>query len=1708
MNFILLTNFADANNPCQSDEIWCGGSTCASPTQNTFQGSDLICEVTQTQTITLNQNNWAALANYHFKELIINDAATLKFRSTSSITANSTYTRIGATAWAPSGFPKGGSGGDGGEKVGEKRTTHGGGGGAGGFVVVRGGFGAKADSSSKADGGSRGTPSLYAGARVRLFAEEIKINGTLSVNGYDGGNGGPGDMYNNVGWIHRTGGGGGAGGSGAGTIYLVANLIDGDGHIEAKGGNGGNGGGGWSNSDGGKAGGGGGAGAGGAGGQVFFVSQNYEQFNEENINVSGGKPGEPGTSKGNPGSPGEEGEFISPTLNCLPDNLESCGLQPKFNDADDISIKINSCNDGFDNNDDGFIDMNDEDCREVQEWDSYLWNNFPDYIQQDWYNRSAPNGTDLVCGDDVSLDLSSCLGESQVFDSCEYTNQGTPDGLEHHFTTHCMGYFLDNINTGGSGGCASYAPSYCIKNSDRDVQLSEPSSYHCVSKELNYESCTTYLDENNCDDFQNMCEPTYVSCSDFTVDNCPEQCEQFESQSDGALQDLGFIIPDGKYACFDNSRNYPDIDGGNNLVSYNNNFSWRGVQEFPGVIMRAYDTFFVSNYDEWYYCDAMGEELFGNRTIPERETLPTAESTLTPLCSVGLSRIIDGDVIDCLIHDEDGNASHNEAYCEALVEDQGANGYCASLNYNEYMNFNVDDPGSFVNECGYCKYYVNNEFMPFSQYFNENPDLFNPNNNWENTPGSGLIDSIFCKANPDECADGIPINPNMMCDEMHDELDYYYPGDSEKICSEQQYCNAGVLVDSYDDQGIYSCCLGQNSFCEDSADLTCSAMGGQVYNENQGEDCLGANTVSQDSQSCCLGIVVQSQFDLIGSLISGDPFVCYAHQDKNFMSECCGLYGGEDLCYNHDNPFRFTYDVLGEVFSLTGAPYHMISSFDSFDHGLNAYRYEAKPGDQGVFDFKTLTSSDNFPSVRGVFSIEGFDYLEFDLLTSNKNSLESFELTDNNNITWKFNFSDHLYKENHRWQRVKLNLNENIPNNFNKKIVQRPIINFVENSNVVFVIDRLFLSVKNPETHEIKNSQTMYCSGDWGEWIDNLDGPTTDRGFFSGAEPRNPDLQLIDYGKYRDACNNGMTTWWTGSACCGDDTHPELNTQGEYWIDTQGACWNGTAIMHDNTLANALSRNYATRSELERSILFHGDKTWICGKDPNNSELDVNFAFNNADILSTTFNDKLAENQFVTPFTIKGKWMCDPNNGWTGIEDINRMHILASFLLQEAKQTNNLEEFTLHCGDMMQTINIDVIDKEKLGAFCAIRLGQNLDFIQIKNQPTYDGNIIVGFESKNLTVDLTDYLNKTEMLGGFTVLVDEEINCENAPTNPTGDQFFTKCDTTSEYVTIYYNKPLKIALISGADLTETSFLGEIWNAFKNFFARIFNTQNNIETDIESSNPITQYFDLDEFSPHDESNNLYISKQGQKQIVAKAEILGNTQRIRADYINLTNNSNVQILADMINQKTQSNIALWSPHGYSQTIYTLTTKNNQLNFNELTSMLRLRDEGTPHNFGTLNACNNILFDDGTRNLASGEQIIIYTTNYSELCSIKTKPIKCYDGQVLHQNNTIITDTTQYYLTCLENLPQNFELQLNVDSDGKVIATGMAGGAPRLPGVHTQTYLEGTQITLEALPNQDFEFEGWFTDQGGLLSETENYEFQINDNLIIYARFTAIN
>ena len=1059
---------------------------------------------------------------------------------------------------------------------------------------------------------------------------------------------------------------------------------------------------------------------------------------------------------------------------------------------------------------------------------------------------------------------------------------------------------------------------------------------------------------------------------------CGDDLPSFQHDTMG---DLGFITPkddsnlEGFYACFDNAFNHPEELDDQDVSEPGNNYSWRAADNHAGIFMLAHENMFISNIDTWFYCNAMGVDYFDeNFSVEEGKTFPASDKFTNPQCLYTLG------TLGFFTTLEECEAEHAPEQCQSFLELTEGD-FPAVVCYDE--NHDLGASHEFREQCGehcFVKPSENDDWMTLEEFFLEVQDFddflqfYCEKFSYDVRICEGLIDGDDqdlvnqddC-ANPENCLNEA-FDTTDTCKEIHEDvLGYNYPdNDNMKFCDTQiEYCKNGYLFNSSDSaEKGGQCCIGQNAFCAPYEDI-CADIGGNTFNVDH-EICIG----DVIGENCCLGTVTLSPEEILSEYVSNQSYMCYKDTGRSFFKECCGALG----CFNEKTELYPSNGVLHN-YVMDGVALHSLLNYDDASAG----RFLLRVTNHQVleeYDGGSINLNNNLVFTLKGYDFSNFDYAHFDFATNKKERLGEFIFVDVNYNEWAFNLSDLFTADNMRWQHVVLDLNEGIKDDdFDETKVARVEFSFKgdEGKTISFLFDNLFLRAESSDNLQ-KNTKPMFCSGNWGTWIENLDGPT-DEGWFYGDLP-----ELSKYGPYKDACNGVISYAWTGTVCCGDDTLP--GNKGEFWIDKKGMCWNGTPILHDNTLANALSSNYREQEQNKKGLLFFSEEPILCEASPDEFD-DINFIFDGEDEKEEDFESRLEDAEKVEPFTIRGNWICQEDEGWVKLEDLNRVTLIASFLINQAIKKEYYESFNLHCADKNQAINYFDDNLGDVGSFCILRTGSNRNFIRTSPGETgVGGKTYAAFESKDILFPLEK--NLEEIFTIYPFLDDHNFDCSEVTSNPEADEFFSKCSSDENDFNLYYNRPLNIFLISD-DTVQTSFISEIWDNFVNFFRRLFgNTEDTVP------------FTLLNFTEYKHTEELYISKQGERSIIGKVEHIS-TQTIRIDYHNLT--TNVSFLAEMMKAKHPNANMLWVPQGNTQIIYSEIVGGG-IRFNELTSQLRLRSiDAAATWFEPEESCTIKDSSEVEREIFSKQTSRMYAENepIQEYCSNFEVEIECLNGEL---------------------------------------------------------------------------------------------------------------
>lgn len=492
--FLISVIFVNAVQPEDCNNaggIWCGSvasGKCVYPTIETPNGFG-------TETCTISENMQLIKTpsynsnNYQFKSLNVPVGKTLSFYYESTVVPPN----FPNSRWNPDNTPPTPSdilgldskflGGNFGLKGTPNGGGHGGDGGRGGNTSSYGELGRYASSPWKSDegpphcGGWGGFYQTRVGANIKIYSEQLTINGVINISGWPGNDGMNARCDDDVGY----GGGGGGGGSGAGTILIITTSFQGSGEIILNGGKGGNGGN--SNQEDGKQcedfgssadpGSGGGGGGGGAGGKIFTTEQTIPMTILNNIECKGGDGGIGGCKGwGEEGHDGEQGEKAPTGIGQECIEYVSTGTE---------TDTPNGCRDGKDNDFDNAIDFADTDCQ-VQDY-------CPNFTISALINGAASDGSDGCCGDDPAV----CYPTNSLpnFAPCNYNSQQLCDGQQH-----CKWESNACVQKTHQEYCEQFSQSSCPQNicqvqSGDYGYVTPDNKYLCYNNKSNFDGGTT-----------------------------------------------------------------------------------------------------------------------------------------------------------------------------------------------------------------------------------------------------------------------------------------------------------------------------------------------------------------------------------------------------------------------------------------------------------------------------------------------------------------------------------------------------------------------------------------------------------------------------------------------------------------------------------------------------------------------------------------------------------------------------------------------------------------------------------------------------------------------------------------------------------------------------------------------------------------------------------------------------------------------------------------------------------------------------------------------------------------------------------------------------------------------------------------------------------------------------------------------------------------
>jgi hypothetical protein len=430
---------------------------------------------------------------------------------------------------------------------------------------------------------------------------------------------------------------------------------------------------------------------------------------------------------------------------------------------------------------------------------------------------------------------------------------------------------------------------------------------------------------------------------------------------------------------------------------------------------------------------------------------------------------------------------------------------------------------------------------------------------------------------------------------------------------------------------------------------------------------------------------------------------------------------------------------------------------------------------------------------------------------------------------------------------------------------------------VVAIVNRLHLFAD--ETN-LANSQTMYCSGQFREWVSNLDGPNGPIGFWN--ERSNINNLFEQYAPYKQICDLTPAHSWTGSACCGNN--PEGS--GEFYVDVDGMCWNSTPVRNNNIVHEQVRA--VDDSLLAKSLLYSNGKIYGCNVDETQLNFSMQFGEGVKDD-DLKFNDvSLFEN--FDEFESKFRFVCVPGEGWMEISQTNRMLLLAAHMLNLASEN----EFTLYCGNIeniSNNFNVEGLASRLTDRGCILRTQTSGT-----NYKTY-----LGVELTNLNTNIVDY---AELLSKeFLPFSDnQDVVCD-----PQGEKLYASCSDL-ENVELYVSRSLNLALLSDTVIRNEKLVEVTgFTRLMNWFRQLLN--------MGSPSTTRLMFDLTT-----DTNDIFITKKDNAQVIGIIRNKGdsNSQETLINITGMTPDDATISLLGLVDYLNENEYSLTTNNGVTELV----------------------------------------------------------------------------------------------------------------------------------------------------------------------------------------------
>ena len=887
---------------------------------------------------------------------------------------------------------------------------------------------------------------------------------------------------------------------------------------------------------------------------------------------------------------------------------------------------------------------------------------------------------------------------------CNSVNEcGGTYNVEQAFTT-CQGYTETGFGSGRF--CNGNEPNYCWSGS---IDIFGTTVDGCVPREtydcqdMSTSECSAGCSVvNECRGSLDRDETTASTCD---PNSCSGNCELYTPNN----ADIGYIQGDDRYYCDESlvtvgeterltlSSKHPRSTG-------EKEWRWWDARELdvPYTIMpftapSGTNRDFVSNSKEWFYCSLGDGHGSGATRVRERRTFNnpfldgkrscaetlTAIEERTQFFSTNLNaegqsyhfpagtifnncEEIDGLTYCCKI-DATGNAPGYDQGSFGFADGSiaGSGSICLQECYLANQFANLEDTfGDFglldAFALSFCSEFGYDDWCKYPEY-SEAVD--------EDVIGSGSESISDCGYTLEGCLTET-FDTTVECDLIGDATPATLQGvDYEGIsCSPRDNHFTYCLNDRYTTSSDYiagdieRCCLArvdarytENSICgyiseddvsDEELEAWCTEHDGDYLSPLQrgvGAYCtMGEGAIFKEN--CCVGGNWEVNYEELayGEFTNNASFVCYGDPTGSVFAECCTDYG---RC---NNRARVTggFSAFGS-FESTDSDYgyygrggvlHTLNNYDNWnlETYTNSFRTKLRFRDGNP---ETINILDG---IRINTNWNNYQALQFDIAYNLRDEI-FVDIIDNNDDVCTFNpLGDYLTNgdEPFRWRRAYLPLEACESEIDLGSVKQVRLRTNYALQDFEFFLDNMFL-YSDGSSH----TENLYCTGDFGTWVEDLDGTLGDTGY----KEVNPEPRFETTGPYKYACDEQRSFAWTGGSCCGDDTFTKYNrdgtqAQGEYYADSEMGCFSGNPVFNNWIVSDTL------RDPAFAELLYYEGNFYSCGS--TFAEYVVSHGDN--------VTEEPLVDSYVEPFGVVGTWVCQADDTWVDIAAVKKTQLLAS----------------------------------------------------------------------------------------------------------------------------------------------------------------------------------------------------------------------------------------------------------------------------------------------------------------------------------------------------------------------------------------------------------------------------------------------------------------